>query len=240
MSIAPKFAPLRGTFALRNITRGETVFTPTFDATSGTLTPTVSTEKVKSTGNTPGDIFSYETGRSLTLALTAKSRHLYILEQALLGSSIPRAASTAPVNFVYPVLKAGQLIELPARNILTVSILGKVEGVDFEVLPKSGWVTALLDNITAIDSEDSTFTNGIYDEVGVFSAEAQRFEILFSSEVSGQSYKLYNGLLVPGGAFDLVKETGIGESPISFELSQVTTAVNDAVLGKYGRAFNVA
>ena len=237
MSIAPKFAQLRGDFALKNLTRGETVFTPVFDATSGSLKPTVSTEKVKSTGNTPGTIFSYETDRGLSLDVVAKSRHLYILEQTMLGVAVVRSASTAPVVFTYPVLKAGQIVELPARNILTVVIDGQVEGIDYTVLPKSGTVQALTDNATA--DPTATFTNGTFDEIGVFAAEAQRFEILFYSETSGQSYKLYNGLVVPSGDIALVQESGIGECTLTFELSQVATAVADVSLGKYGRAYNV-
>lgn len=236
-AITPTFAELRGDFALRNLTRGETVFTPVFDATTAELTPNVTTEKVKGTGNKRGTIFTYETDRSLTLAITGKSRHAYMLEQALLGDSLERAASTVPIPFTFPAMRAGQLITLVARNVLTVVIPGKVEGVDFEVLPKSGVIRALNANIT--DIEGCEFTNGVFTELGVFCADAQRFEILFASEDTGQSHLLYNGLLVPSGAISLVSESGIGEVPVSFELSQVATAVADARLGKYGRCFIV-
>lgn len=235
--ITPKFAELRGDFALKNLTKGETVFTPVFSATTGALNFSVSTEKVPGTGNKRGTIFTYETDRAATLSITAKSRHRYMLQNYLLGKAVTRAAAAA-VAFVYPALKAGEIFELPARNILGITVTGKVAGVDFELLSKSGTVAALTANAAAITT--CTFDNGAYDEIGIFSEDAQNFEILFSSEASGQSYKLYNGLLVPDGDFALVQESGVGEGQIKFELSQVTTAVADATLGKYGRGYNVA
>jgi len=235
--MTPKFSQLRGDFALRNITKGETVFTPVFDATTGALNFNVSTEKVPGTGNKPGTIFTYETARASTLTITAKSRHLYLLEQNLLGESNIIAASTAPMTFALPALKKGQIFELPAKNITAITAGALVRDVDFEVFAKSGTLQALADTAA---TPACTVEHGEYDEIGIFSADAQHFEILFFSEVSGQSYKLYDGLLVPSGDFSLVQESGIGEAQVVFELSQSKTAVADARLGKYGRGYNVA
>lgn len=232
--MTPKFAQLRGDFALRNKTTGEIVFTPVFDAATASLTPSVSTEKVPSTGNKRGTAFAYETDRSLTLSITAKSRHLYMLEKYMLGTSVTRPAGTG--TFDLPALKKGQLIDLPAKNITSFSATGLVDGVDYELFAKSGIVQALKDCVAVTGCP---FENGEFDEIGVFNAEAQNFEILFYSEATGQSYKLYDGLLVPSGDFTLVQESGIGEAPVTFELAEDRNAPVDALLGKYGRAFNV-
>lgn len=232
--MTPKFAQLRGDFALRNKTTGEVVFTPVFDATTASLTPTVNTEKVPSTGNKRGTIFAYETDRSLTLSITAKSRHRYMLEKYVLGTTVTRPAGTG--TFDLPALKEGQLIDLPAKNITSFTAAGLVEGVDYERFAKSGVIQALKDTVAVAGCP---FEHGEYDEVGVFNAEAQKFEILFFSEATGQSYKLFDGLLVPSGDYTLVQESGIGEAQVVFELSEDKNAAVDALLGKYGRAFNV-
>lgn len=229
-----KFAQLRGDFALRNKTLGELVFTPVFSAATAALTPSVTTEKVPSTGNKRGTIYTYETDRSLTLSITAKSRHLYMLEKYLLGTSVSRPAGAG--TFDLPALKSGQLIDLPAKNITSFSATGLVNGVDYELFANSGVVQALKDCIAVTGCP---FEHGEYDEVGVFNAEAQHFEIMFFSEDTGQSYKLFDGLLVPSGDFNLVQESGIGEAQVVFELAEDRNALVDALLGKYGRAFNV-
>jgi hypothetical protein len=233
--MTPKFAQLRGDFALMNLTRGETVFTPVFDATTGSLTPTVSTEKVPGTGNKRGTIYTYETDRTLSLAITAKSRHKYMLEQYLLGASkvVPEGSN---VTFDVPALKQGQIVELPAKNITDITLTGLVNGVDYELFAKTGVIQALKDTVAAAGC---TLDHGEYDEIGVFSADAQRFAILFFSEATGQSYKMYNGLLVPSGDFSLVQESGIGEGQVTFELSEATNVPVDPLLGRWGRAYNV-
>lgn len=232
--MTPKFAQLRGDFALRNKTTGEIVFSPVFDATTGALTPTISTEKVPSTGNKRGTIFAYETDRALSLSITAQSRHLYMFEKHMLGTSVTRPAGTG--TFDLPALKTGQMIDLPAKNITSFTATGLVEGVDYELFAKTSVVQALKDTVAVTGC---TFEHGEYDEIGVFNAEAQHFEILFFSEATGQSYKFYDGLLVPSGDFTLVQESGIGTAPVTFELAEDRNAPVDALLGKYGRAYNV-
>lgn len=233
--MTPKFAQLRGDFALMNLTRGETVFTPVFDATTGSFTPNVTTEKVPGTGNRRGTIYTYETDRSATLSITAKSRHKYMLEQYMMGDSRVVAAATG-VSFNLPAMKKGQIIDLPAKNITNITAGSLVNGVDYELFAKTGVVQALQDTAAVTGG---SLDHGEYDEIGIFSAEAQHFAILFFSEATGQSYKLYKGLLVPSGDFQLVQETGIGEGTVTFELSEATNVPIDPVLGRYGRAYNV-
>jgi hypothetical protein len=234
-AITPKFNELRGDFALRNITKGETVFTPVFTAASAALNLAVNTEKIPSTGNKRGTAFAFEKDRAGKLTINAQSRHIYMLMNQLMAGSMSRAASIAPVTFTYPVLAVGQIYQLPAKNISSVTITGKVEGTDFEVFEKSGWITALTANTTAI--ETGAYENGAYEELGVFSEDAQHFEILFSSEVSGFSSCFYDGLFTPSGDLALIAQSGIGDVQCVFELVEKTGAITDAVLGKYGRAY---
>lgn len=233
MALAPKFAQLRGDFFLRNLTAGETALSPVFNATAGALTPDVQTEDVPSNGNKRGTVFSYETSRALSLSITANSRHSYMLNQYVLGTSevIPAAASVA---IAPPALKAGQAVHLGAANVTAVTGAG-VEGVDYEIVGKSVFVA--LKDLTAIPT-GVTFAHDEYTRHGVFNAEAQHFEIVYVSAESGQSYVLYKGLLVPSGDLALLASGGIGEAQVTFKLIEDPTAPESAVFGRYGNVYN--
>lgn len=234
MALAPKFAQLRGDFFLRNITKGETALTPVFDATSGGLTPEVSTEDVQSNGNKRGIVFSYETSRALTLNITARSRHSYMLNQYLLGTSevVPAAASVA---IAIPALEVGQAVHLGAANVTAVTAAGLVENVDYEIV--GGSMLVALKAIAAIPT-GAKFAHDEYTRHGVFNAEAQHFEIVFVSAESGTSYVWYRGLLVPSGELSLLAANGIGEAPVTFKLMENPNAPESAIFGRYGNVYN--
>jgi hypothetical protein len=230
----PKYAPLNGDFAVKK--RGTAgAFSALFNATTGTLTPNVTQEKVKSNGNDGGTIATFETERSLSLEVTLHSRHLEVLKMLTLSNSVPIAAGT-DVAVTVPELTAGSLHRVGVKNITTLTLGTLVEGVDYQLYKKTGMMKALVD----CEADAGTVSHGPYSKLGIFSAEAQEYEIVFFSEKSGQSYEFYNGKASPSGSLSLVQDgNGIGTGTLLFELQIDPTAPIDANLGQWGRAYDV-
>lgn len=232
----PKYAELKGDFAVR--TRGSVgAYNALFNATTGNLNLTVTTDKVKSNGNDAGTIASFETDRAASLEVALHSRHVANLKMLTLANSAEVIASVAPIAVTVPAMKAGDVFALPFKNITTIALGDLVAGVDFKLYAKSGVVKAIVD--TAEDA--GTVSHGPYTKLGVFSADAGEYEVLFFSEKTGQSYLFYSGKASPSGALSLIQDgNGIGTGTLVFELQIDPNAPIDGNLGQYGRAYDVA
>lgn len=231
----PKYAPLQGDFAVRP--RGAVgAYSALFNATTGNLNLTVTQDKVKSNGNELGTIATFETDRSASLEVTLHSRHVENLKMLTLANSTDVAAET-DLAVTIPVMKAGEVATLGVKNVTTLTLETLVEGVDYKLYPKTGVIKALKDSA----ADTGTVTHGIYTKLGVFSADAGEYEVLFFSEKTGQSYMFYNGKASPNGALSLIQDgNGIGTATLVFELQQDPNAPVDGNLGQYGRAYDVA
>ncbi len=207
-----------------------------FNATSGTLDLQAPQTKVKSNGNRPGTVFTFETDRTAKLSITAQSRHLALWKASLLANSVAVEAATANTATL-PAMTAGQVFMFDEANVSNVVITGKTEGTDYILDAKSGVIEALT---TFTAGVEVTYDSGAYDNLGVFSAEAQEYEVIFYSEKSGQSYRFFNAKGSPAGAFALLQDgNGVGTATLDFELQIDPTAPDTGDLGQYGRARNV-
>jgi len=231
----PKYAELKGDFAVKK--RGVAgAFGALFNATSGNLNLSVTQEKVKSNGNTGGTIATFESDRSASLEVTLHSRHVDNLKMLTLANSVDVAAGVA-VAVTVPAMKAGEIVPLGLKNITALTLGALVEGVDFKLFKKSGVIQAIVD----CEADVGTASHGVYTKLGVFSAEAGEYEVLFFSEKTGQSYHFYNGKASPSGALSLIQDgNGVGTATLVFELQLDETAPVDGDLGQYGRAYDVA
>lgn len=230
-----KYAELKGDFAVRP--RGATgAFSALFNATVGNLNLSAPLEKVKSNGNDAGTIATFETDRTASLEVTLHSRHAANLKMLTLANSAEVDADT-DVAVTTPIMKAGEVVVLGVKNVTALTLETLVEGTDYQLYKKSGVIKALVD--CAADA--GTVDHGAYTKLGIFSADAGEYEVIFFSEKTGQSYQFYNGKASPNGALALIQDgNGIGTATLVFELQIDSTAPVDGNLGQYGRAYDVA
>lgn len=230
----PKLFALKGEFSSR--VRGTTgPFKPFLNATTGQISMSVETIKQESNGNTPGTIAEDEISREATFEVTVQSRHKENLKKFLYANSREVAAAT-DVAFTLPAGEAGDVVDLGASNITATSFGTLVEGVDYTVLARSGGIEYL----KTVASTPGTFSHGAHTEFGIFSAESIELEILFTSEKSGQTYKLYRVKLSPAQALQLVSDGNeYGSATLNGTLLIDKTAPVDGNLGQYGRVRSV-
>jgi hypothetical protein len=231
-----KLFALKGDFYWR--AKGSTgPFKPFLNATAGEIGMTIETQKQRSNGDVPGTIAEDEINREATFSATFQSRHKDNMKHFLYANSVEVAASSSPIAFTLPAGVDGDTVDLGHANITDATFGSLVEGTDYTLKANSGAIVYL----TTVAETEGTFEHDAYTLFGVFSADAVEVEILFTSEKSGQSYKLYRVKLSPAQTLQLVSDgTEYGSAQLTGTLLIDTTAPTDGTLGQYGRVRSVA
>lgn len=230
MALTPKLMSLKGDISAR-VYGTTAAFKPFLNAISASIAIAATTVKQKSNGNIPGTIQEDETDLEATFSCALQSRHKPNVVMFLRSVPNERIAGTA-VAFTLPIGEVGDIVDLGKSGISNAVFGTKVAGVDYALLPKTGQITYLTAFTATVAG---TFDHAAYTEHGLLNSGAQEIELLFTSEKSGETYRLYRLKLSPADTYALVEDgNNYANSTLKGTLLLDTNAPDSELLGQYG------
>lgn len=189
------------------------------------------TIKKKSTNEVIGTVAVATISTEGTAAITMGSTEYDNFVLATRSRASTQAAVSAG-TFAYPALEAGQAFKLPHENITSMSVTGKVEGVDYKLYRSSGICTLLNDNTTEIDG--GTYSSGQTLQAGIAAADAQYFTLHIADELNKEYTKLYRARPLLPEDVSLITPDEFGTLTVNFELLLDDSKPSDGALGQFG------
>lgn len=142
----------------------------------------------QSTNEVKGVVASKTISTTGTLTVVFGSTEYENFVMAVRAKTSTQAANGTG-TFTFPVAQAGECFKLPDGNILTTTVAGKVEGVDYQVFKASGIVSVLTDNAAAI--EGCGYTSGVAKRAAIGAGADAEYEVFFTDELNGEMTQFY-------------------------------------------------
>ena len=190
----------------------------------------------QSTNEVVGDVASKTISTSGTLSVTFGSTEFENFMLAVRAKASTQGA-VADGSFVYPILAVGQSVKLPHVNITAVSITGKTEGVDFQVLGTSGLIVALTDNATEVAG--CTYAAGVAKRGAIAAGAEAEYEVIFTDVLNGETTQFYKWQPSLPQNVALISPNEFGVYEVSGALLLDTSKPADGDLGQFGVKYEV-
>lgn len=191
----------------------------------------------QSTNEVIGDVASKTISTTGTLTVTFGSTEFENFVLAVRAKVSAQGATNAG-SFVFPVLAAGQAIKLPHVNVSAVSIPGKTEGVDYQVLGTSGLVIALVDNTTEV--ADCSYAAGVAKRAAIASGSDGEYECIFTDVLNGETTTFYRWQPNLPQNIALISPNEFGVYEVAGTILLDTSKPSNGDLGQFGVKYEVA
>lgn len=151
---------------------------------------------------------------------------------ALTRSKESVVAAVPAGTFTFPVGEKGKSFKLPAVNVLSITVAGMVEGVDYQLFKASG-IVGLLRDVTA-PIEDCGYVSGVAKRAGITAAGERLYSVYVTDELNGESTHLFKWKPNLPSNIELVKPNEFGVYEVTGKLLLDTSKPVNGDLGQFG------